>query len=230
MAAAGSPPWLRIDPPEAPWSLVPGSVEVSWDSGTDERWQVWLRREGQPSELFATGPRGRQRASWITEGSHTFTLSPAGQPEVVAASASTRMALRAPEDRTRPFLRLTPNPLPRHKLPVTVRLDWDTGDGSAGKVTVEVFDNPHGEPIPAGLGASGSRDLNWLKPARPYTFRLYRATDGMRPVATVNMGPEGATRELALDIVALLGLVGSAPLAVGLELLRRVRARTPQRS
>ncbi|MEP7157907.1 MAG: hypothetical protein ABI797_00630 [Chloroflexota bacterium] len=227
---ADSPPWLRIDPPVAPWSLVPGSVEVSWDSGTDDRWQVWLRRDSGASELFATGGRGRQRANWITEATHTFSLSPADKPEVVAASATTRMALRAAAERTRPFLRLTPNPLPRSQQTRNVHLEWDTGDGSAGRVTLETFDNPRGEQIQAGLGPAGSKDFDWIKPGRSYVFRLFRATNGIKPVVTVKMSPAGEGREMVLDLVALAGVLGSAPLAIALDVLRRMRRRTLQRS
>jgi hypothetical protein len=91
-------------------------------------------------------------------------------------------------------------------------------------VTVEALDNPKRQPLQAGLGAAGSSTFDWLKPGHPYEFRLYRATDGARAVASVRVRTQGEVREIALDVLTLVVLLAAAPLAIAADVVRRARS------
>lgn len=222
-----STPWLRIHPAEAAWSAKPGTVEVGWDSGTDERWEVWTQPDDSEPQLFAAGPRGSRSATWISAGqSFHFTLSPPGRPSAIAARATTRMALRAASERTPPRVSLSPNPFPRDEERPVVRLDWDTGDGSLGRVMLVNRDG-HGErETIAGHGAVGTRLIDWINSNERYEFRLYRLSDGGRRVAARVIGNQPRqTRELILDLGAFALIVALWPVAAAARTYRRLIGR-----
>lgn len=144
---------------------------------------------------------------------HHFELTRPDDPRTVVATASTRMALRAPHLRSRPFLIAAPNPLPRHERAPLVRLEWDTGDGAHGRVVfVQRLGGSKNEIIFA-RGSVGSRLIDWIKSGTRYEFRLYRG-DAAHPLVTLHLGTEGDLREYALDVGMIPVIIAFTPLVV----------------
>src|SRR5205807_2199630 len=62
-------------PDQVPISGKLGFTEIMWNTGGCSEGQVYVSVDGEPETLFANGPRGSKRASWIVAGqSYQFRL------------------------------------------------------------------------------------------------------------------------------------------------------------
>jgi hypothetical protein len=92
-------------------------------------------------------------------------------------------------------LPVSPVPTAAHPKTATPQVQWSTGDGSPGEVTV----TPEGsKEILLALGGEGIAPAAWIEPGHVYVFRLYSTVAGRRLIARLSVG-----RQAAAEVVAL---------------------------
>ncbi len=55
-------------PEQVPVGRTVGFTEINWETGDGSEGRVYVSVDGEPETLFATGPSGSKRASWIVVG------------------------------------------------------------------------------------------------------------------------------------------------------------------
>jgi hypothetical protein len=103
-----------------------------------------------------------------------------------------------------PFIRAEPNPIPIGPGLGSTTISWSTGNGKIGMIYLLAAD---GEEVLCQQGAEGSDRIDWIQRDVVYRFQLYEEGQQRVPLAatTVTMGNERL--EIARDVAFLAGLV-----------------------
>jgi hypothetical protein len=90
-------------------------------------------------------------------------------------------------------LSVAPIPTAAHPKPGTPQVNWSTGDGSPGEVTVTPAES---KEALFGTGADGSAPAPWISVGRSYVFRLYSIASGRRLLARLTVGRQQSPTEV----------------------------------
>lgn len=102
-----------------------------------------------------------------------------GRPATVAPSeGETAVGERAgapgASGSNQPTITASPNPIPTGNALGSTRIAWNTGDDSWAQIYVSI-DGVESKMV--AQGASGAKDIDWIKAGRSYEFRLYAGKD-----------------------------------------------------
>lgn len=159
----------------------------------------WLAESGPPLErelARAALARPDACASFaqpaLASCLHRVATGPAGpdRSEVSGHGADATKTPLVPVERVlRAFVQAAPNPVPVGARPGATRVSWNTGDGADGRVRVSRDGASEKE---FGSGSQGSEVVEQVAPGSTYEFRLYRATEPPRLLASVRVTTSGA--------------------------------------
>ena len=118
--------------------------------GTRELWPFPVRTPRTTRQIFASGARGSAEASWIGKNKYRFQLFQNGKRDrplasvVVSQNSGTKSESESNKEVivSGAYITATPNPVPKVDGFGKSIIRWSTGDGSSGRVEVDVEGQP----------------------------------------------------------------------------------------
>ena len=156
-----------------------GRTAIVWDTHRATPGQIYLAVDGGAETLFAEGANGLQVLSSVHAGSrYRFRLyldrdhrQPIQTLEVSTQKPSAQ-------------LQISKVVFPVNSKVGSTMVTWHTTDGSPGRIYVSHDD---GAEVLFAQGSDGAQNVTWLAAGSRYQFRLYTASSGSIPAATVTI-------------------------------------------
>ena len=175
-------PFIRATPNPIPVAdgRYPGATTVEWSTGDGSLGWVDVSVESAPENGFTVDSAGAQEAAWIQRGlEYRFTLY-ADERRTRALASVVVTTESGPSEQ--PFIRATPQRVPALTGPGRTTIEWSTGDGSLGWVSVSAGGAPESSFV---VEAEGWQDAPWIVQGVEYRFTLYADERRTRPLDSV---------------------------------------------
>jgi hypothetical protein len=167
-AAQTAGPGISASPKLVSCATGRGSTTITWNAGGYSTAEVWVSVNGAKEMLFAgLSGSGVQGLDWISAGStYDFRLYEGAAHTKVLGSAEVRCAAEPA------FIRAIPNPVQTDRTGSNgqTRIEWNTGNGKPGKVTLSING---GNELLVMNGARGALDVSYIRRDNQFTYRLY---------------------------------------------------------
>jgi hypothetical protein len=156
-----------------------GRAAIVWDTHCATPGQIYLAVDGGTETLFAKGANGLQVLSGIHAGSrYEFRLyldsDRRGPIERLQVSAQ----------RSSGQLQISEVLFPANSTRGSATVTWHSTDRSPGRIYVS---KDSGAEVLFAQGSDGAQNVTWIVAGSRYQFRLYTASSGSFPAATVTI-------------------------------------------
>ena len=156
-----------------------GRTAIVWDTHRATPGQIYLAVDGGTETLFAEGANGLQVLSGVHAGSrYEFRLYLGRDHRQPIETLQVRTQKPSAQ------LQISEVVFPPNSKVGSAMVTWGTTDGSPGRIYV--CDDGGAEALFA-QGSDGAQNVTWLVAGSRYQFRLYTASSGSIPAATVTI-------------------------------------------